>query len=173
MTDTDQTVTAAELAGDDVEPDAIGVEEEDLETEAEPAHGTGSAGRFRDALRAAKMAYKAAGGRAQHGPGSPMDEAIRAGLVHAEQSGRNKAAAAIRAIDDPRRSRFVLRELAAQVAEYGTYAPELRGQSAVAALLDRLPVEGETWAGRDRDLLVATFGNVLDLFYPVAEEQAP
>lgn len=42
----------------------------------------------------------------------------------------------------------------------------------VTALLDKIPAPGQTWTKRERDLLVLTFGNLLDLFHPVLEDSA-
>ena len=39
---------------------------------------------------------------------------------------------------------------------------------AVVHLLDKIPAPGTPWSKSERDLLVETFGNLLDLFHPVA-----
>ena len=42
----------------------------------------------------------------------------------------------------------------------------------VQALLQRIPAEGMTWTKRDKDLLVETFSNLLDLFHPVSDPKS-
>lgn len=42
----------------------------------------------------------------------------------------------------------------------------------VQALLQRIPAEGMTWTKRDKDLLVETFSNLLDLFHPVSDPES-
>ncbi|BBH66460.1 hypothetical protein ACTI_31450 [Actinoplanes sp. OR16] len=60
-------------------------------------------------------------------------------------------------------------------AENAVVQPQASGASnsqihaSVQALLQRIPAEGMTWTQRDKDLLVATFSNLLDLFHPVSD----
>ncbi len=123
--------------------------------------GVWSTGRHREAVRAANLAYRRAGGDDR----SAFTEAFEAGYDIAVRGGRLAAAAALRRLAPPGRMRLISREDAARVAE-GAAA---RGGplSAVAALMDALPVgEGEQWTRASRDLLAQTFGNMLDLFHP-------
>lgn len=137
----------------------------DAETPPDPA-GHRPNVRHVDATRAAMRAYRAAGGTEPTSETS-LIAAVEAAFAIAEQVGRNRAAAAIRATDHPYRSRYIAREIAARIAA-GVAASSGPG-SAIVALLDRIPGDGQTWTKESRDLMVATFGNLLDLFHPVVD----
>lgn len=49
-------------------------------------------------------------------------------------------------------------------------ADSKRIHPAVTALLDKIPAPGTSWTRKERDLLVETFGNLLDLFHPVTDD---
>lgn len=51
-------------------------------------------------------------------------------------------------------------------------AQQARIHPAVTSLLDKIPAPGTPWTQRERDLLVLTFGNLLDLFHPVVDDAA-
>jgi hypothetical protein len=54
----------------------------------------------------------------------------------------------------------------------GGSTPRPRIHPAVTSLLDKIPAPGTAWSKHERDLLVTTFGNLLDLFHPVISDES-